>query len=86
MLGFIVLFLLCCTYTCPDNCFCFVDTLECTLNTCDTSFLYDAPVTILHGKLCDEQREVLQEKGYETQLILTDDTCDEIPDCRLFLF
>ena len=85
MLAVIIFLQLYFTYACPDNCFCTTDTLECTLNSCDTDFFYDAPVTILHGKLCNEQRNLLAKKGYDTQLILTDDTCDALPDCRLLL-
>ena len=65
---------------CPDNCYCAESTLECVIDTCNISFLDDYPVTILHGTLCEEQRDALQ--NGDSRIVLTDDICNDLPNCR----
>ena len=65
---------------CLDNCFCTEKTLECIINSCDLNFLDDYPVTILYGKLCEEQREAFRNR--DSWIVLTDDVCNDLPNCR----
>ena len=68
---------------CPTNCVCSDTVNECYLQNCKSDISSDRPLLILHGRLCSHHREILEHLGDGTEVILKDDFCSNILNCRL---
>ena len=59
---------------CPESCYCKTDSAECVIEGCNVDIILDVPILILHGDLCDSQRDLLMHLT-ETQIILHGSSC-----------
>ena len=66
---------------CPENCYCETDSAECVIEGCNVDIILDVPILILHGDLCDSQRDLLLHLT-DSQIILHGSLCRELPNCR----
>ena len=66
---------------CPENCYCETDSAECVIEGCNVDIILDVPILILHGDLCDSQRDLLLHLT-DNQIILHGSLCRELPNCR----
>ena len=66
---------------CPENCYCETDSAECVIEGCNVDIILDVPILILHGDLCDSQRDLLLCLT-DSQIILYGSLCRELPNCR----
>ena len=66
---------------CPENCYCETDSAECVIEGCNVDIILDVPILILHGDLCDSQRDLLVHLT-DSQIILHSSLCRELPNCR----
>ena len=70
-------------YGCPNNCICLEDEAECTVTSCSLLQLETTYGTLkINGILCPEQRSFLEQIVDVTMIILKDDVCYDIPNCR----
>ena len=65
---------------CPENCYCETDSAECVIEGCNVDIILDVPILILHGDLCDSQRDLLLYLT-DSQIILHCSLCRELPNC-----
>lgn len=68
--------------TCQINCECRVDESECFLSTCQDELDYITSSLIVHGKLCPRHRIALSQNDKTLQLLLMDDSCVGLVNCR----
>ena len=68
--------------SCPDNCYCDEFVAECTLETCNDEIDTEYEFLRIKGTLCETQREILSSIKDNTEVILYDDVCGDIPNCR----
>ena len=61
--------------------FCETDSAECVIEGCNVDIILDVPILILHGDLCDSQRDLLLHLT-DSQIILHGSLCRELPNCR----
>ena len=66
---------------CPENCYCETDSAECVIEGCNVDIILDVPILVLHGDLCDSQRDLLLHLT-DSQIILHGSPCRELPNCR----
>ena len=66
---------------CPENCYCETDSAVCVIEGCNVDIVLDVPILILHGDLCDSQRDLLLHLT-DIQIILHGSLCRELPNCR----
>ena len=66
---------------CPENCYCETDSAECVIESCNVDIILDVPILILHGDLCDSQRDLLLHLT-DSQIILHESLCRELPNYR----
>ena len=66
---------------CPENCYCETDSAECVIEGCNVDIILDIQILILHGGLCDSQRDLLFHLT-DSQIILHGSLCRELPNCR----
>ena len=68
---------------CPINCICEESESSCTLESCRDEIALDyTDFLIIYGKLCTEQRRILNELTPNTIIVLKSDICDGIRNCR----
>ena len=67
---------------CPDNCQCNRDQTECYITLCSDEIDLSSQVIVIHGVLCDQQRNLLQKLSGDVLIILKNDTCYGIPLCE----
>ena len=68
---------------CPINCICEETQTTCSLTTCNDEISLDyTDFLTVGGKLCQKQREVLNSLSPNTIIILKDDACGKIRNCR----
>ena len=68
--------------TCEINCECRVNESECFLSTCQDELDYMISSLIIHGKLCPRHRIALRQNDKTLQLLLMDDFCTGLLNCR----
>ena len=70
--------------TCPMNCMCEETETICTIRSCtDKIALEYTDFLTINGKLCENQRRVLNSLTPNTIILLKSDTCTGIRNCRL---
>ena len=67
---------------CPDNCQCNRDQTECYITLCSDEIDLSSQVIVIHGVLCDKQRNLLQKLSGDVLIILKNDICYGIPLCE----
>ena len=67
---------------CPDNCQCNRDQTECYITLCSDEIDLSSQVIVIHGVLCEKQRNLLQKLSGDVLIILKNDMCYGIPLCE----
>ena len=69
-------------YSCPNNCDCTEYTAHCIIVNCDSELETIFDSLTVGGYLCKFHREILENLQDFTNIILMNDKCGEIPNCR----
>ena len=69
---------------CPINCICEVTETLCNLKSCSDQISLDyTDYLVIDGKLCEDQRRLLNSLTPNTIIVLKSDRCEGIRKCRL---
>ena len=68
--------------TCPNNCFCESYKAECHLTKCSDQLFTEVDTLIIYGSLCENHKYILTHIDVGTQIVLKQDLCGDIPNCR----
>ena len=69
--------------SCPLSCYCTEDSADCIITSCSVlEFTTAYDLLSIRGSLCPNQRSYLEEIVDDTMIVLLDDHCDKIPNCR----
>ena len=68
--------------TCPNNCFCESYKVECHLTKCSDQFFTEVDTLIIYGSLCENHKYILTHIDVGTQIVLKQDLCGDIANCR----
>ena len=66
----------------PDNCQCNRDQTECYIILCSDEIDLSSQVIVIHGVLCDKQRNLLEKLSGDVLIILKNDICYGMPLCE----
>ena len=67
---------------CFMNCYCDDYSAECILNSCADDLETDYNLIKIRGKLCETHKYVLTHIVDNSEIVLKDDVCGTIPNCR----
>ena len=71
--------------SCPDNCQCTEYTAECVIVDCESELETMFDSLTVNGFLCKFHREILENLQDLTDIILMNDKCGRIPNCRFII-
>ena len=88
MLQYTFILLLWATFgaACPDNCQCNDYSAECVIVNCESELETMFDSLTVNGYLCKFHREILEELQDFTDILLMNDKCGKIPNCRFIIF
>ena len=68
--------------SCPENCFCEDFRAECYIQECTDQLFTEVDLVVIHGKLCENHKYLLTHIQSGAMIILKDENCGGIPNCR----
>lgn len=72
-------------FSCPDTCMCSFHSSTCWINSCEDILPVDDTLhIIIHGELCENQRQLLAWYG-EIFITLLNSKCEELQNCESWI-